>query len=416
MNIIKTKTLPLLLSVAVFSSVLSAQTPGPTPIHLKLLDNDAELRAVYLGIVGENGPRLSSEMWTLTHAYDSKVEVDRVLNFFAEFFQAVESNDAELVTKLGGAKGFKDKFAKFLDSKDQAVKGFSAFILGASGDKSYAPKLAKLVNQRDPSFEDRFAGERAFYRGRAAMALGMLEAQEFKIDIAKLLKSKNEYDRSGAIHALADLSAVEYTKDIVSILSDEEFEFDDDDSPLYFLYETKQLAGFKKETAQLIRRPYSSKMKESAAFALASVGAKEHAKDIAVLLNDPYRRGVAMKALALLEAKEYLQQIATFLNDESSLVVADAAISLGILGAEKYSKELSATITKHNASGASVSAAEAIFLIGATDHYDRARAVIEFKIYERPFPMAGDFHHFVENKIESVRKRLEIKLDKILQK
>src|SRR5690606_11465038 len=99
--------------------------------------------------------QLSSQLWTLTHAYDSKEEVDKALDYFIEFMKAVESNNAEQIKELGGAKGFKDKFAGFLNSKDQAVKGFSAFILGASGDKSYAPKLAELVNHRDPSFEDR---------------------------------------------------------------------------------------------------------------------------------------------------------------------------------------------------------------------------------------------------------------------
>ena len=44
------------------------------------------------------------------------------------------------------------------------------------------------------------------------MALGMLGAREFLPQIAALLKSKNEYDRAGAVQALGYFGAKQYSQ------------------------------------------------------------------------------------------------------------------------------------------------------------------------------------------------------------
>lgn len=390
-----------------------SQSPSPTPKRLTVIGNDPQLLELYLNINQKCRDRLSGEFWTLTHAYESKKEVDEVLEYFTYFFTTIENDDAKQIAKLNGAKGFKDSFSRFLDYKDEAVRAFSLFMLGCAGDISYAPKIAMIVNERDPSFSDRFTGKPTFARGRAALALGALNASEYKPDIAKLLKSKNESDRSGAILALAEIKALEFTSEIVALMTNKDLAFDDDDSPIYFLIETKQAQNFKKEIVQAMLGDSREKVPESAAFALASIGAREHAKDIAHLLNDKFRRGEAAKALALMGAKEYAPRIADMLDDESPLTVADAASALGILGANEYSNKIARVISKHPDSRASVFAAEALLLLKAKKHYSIALPIIEFKRKKRPYPMAGDFHVFFRSQADKLRKQIENELDSL---
>lgn len=403
------KTLLLILSLAVAIST-HAQTVAPTPINLAVLENDEELKTVYLGIANKYIGQLSSQLWTLTHAYDSKEEVDKALDYFIEFMKAVESNDPEQIKVLGGAKGFKEKFAEFLDSKDQAVKGFSAFILGASGDKSYAPKLAELINHRDPSFEDRFAGDLVFYRGRAAIALGMLNATEHKTDISKLLKSKNEYDRSGAIFALADMDAKEFTREIVGILKNKEFEFPGDESPIYFLVKTGEAKNYKKDIAEVMLSTRETEVAESSAYALVALDAKEHAKDIAKLLNKEFRKRSAAKALALMNATEYADHIAFLLKDENSLVRSAAALSLGILKSKKHIPDLASILLSDEAEFVRNNAAVAIFFLEADKYYKEALKEVEDG-HKGVYLSEIDFHPFVLDKVKSLGSELERKIE-----
>lgn len=403
------KTLLLVLSLALAIST-HAQTVSPTPIRLEVLENDEDLRSLYLSIAGKHIERLSSELWTLTHAYDSKEEVDKALDYFTDFMKAVESNDPEQIKVLGGAKGFKEKFAEFLDSKDQAVKGFSAFILGASGDKSYAPKLAELINHRDPSFEDRFAGDLIFYRGRAAIALGMLNATEHKADISKLLKSKNEYDRAGAIFALADLGATEFTEKIVGILKNKEFVFDESSAPIYFLMATGEAKNYKKDIAEVMLSTRKTEVAESAAYALTALDAKEHAKDIAKLLGKEFRKRSAAKALALMNATEYADHIALLLKDENSLVRSAAALSLGILKSKKHIPDLADVLLKDKEGSVRHYAADAIFFLEADKYYKEALKEVEDG-HKGVYLSDIDFHPFVLDKVKSLGSELERKIE-----
>ena len=49
-------------------------------------------------------------MWTLIHAYDSKDEVDQVLNYYLEFFKTVGSDDVTKYDKMGGIQGSRKSF------------------------------------------------------------------------------------------------------------------------------------------------------------------------------------------------------------------------------------------------------------------------------------------------------------------
>jgi HEAT repeat protein len=385
-----------------------AQVPTQTPANeIKLAQRDPELQS-FLQRLQSFQNRLSSETWTLIHAYESKEEVDKVLNYFAEFFGALEANDVTKYQKLGGFAGFKGKFSEFLDSKDQAVRSFALFIIGVSGDKSCTAKIVKMVNERDPSFSDRFAGEHAFYRGRAAIALGMLDATEYKADIAKLLKSKNKSDRSGAIFALADLRGIEYTNQIVAILTNKEFTFDDDDSPIYFLVRTGQAADFKKQIAGAMAGEFMTETAETAAYALAAIDAKEFAPSIAAMLKNKFRRSWAVKALALMQATEYSDQIASLLKDESLLVRSAAATSLGILHSKKHIPDLARLLTDE-AGSVRHDAAEALIRLEATQYYEKALEELSGAKVGIDYSVTN-YLEFVQKKVEALNSELEKKL------
>lgn len=395
-------SLVLLLQLACVGLVCAQNpTPVPSPKRLVALENDVELRELYLNINQKCIGRLTGEMWTLTHAYESKEEVDRVLNYFIDFFKAIESDSPKQIEKLEGAKGFKSSFGSFLDSKDEAVRAFSSFVLGCAGAKSYASKIAKIVNERDESFNDRFSGKRTFARGRAAIALGALQATEYKADIAKLLKSKNESDRSGAIFALAEMRALEFTNEIVGILINKDFAFDDDDSPIYFLIETKQASNYKKEIVQAMLGESHENVPESAAYALASIGAKEHDKDIARLLKNEFRRGDAAKALALLGAKRYKPEIARLLSSSSQITRQAAAVALAILGAKEYIPKLTALCQKE-----AWSVADALVLLGQSNCYRRI-PMTPGRTETQPALNEEDFHYFVKDRVVELNKILE---------
>jgi HEAT repeat protein len=388
---------------------ISAQLPSQTPLAPnKLVQRDPELKH-FLDRLGSFQTRLSSEMWTLVHAYESKDEVDHVLNYFVDFFKAVESDDEAKYEQLGGLKGFKEQFSKFLDSKDEAVKCFALFIVGVSGDSSFVPKIIRFVNERDPSFIDRFPDKSVFSRGRAAIALGMLDAKQSKSDIAKLLKSKNKSDRSGAAFALADLHGVEYTNQIVSLLNNKEFQYDDDDSPIYFLVDTGQARTYKKEIAATMAGEFMTKTAETAAYALASIDAKEFSPQVAASLKNQFRRSWASKVLALMHATEYSDQIASLLKDRSMLVRSAAATSLGILNSKKYIPALAQVLITDKDSSVRHDAAIALIRLEASNYYERSLKELNGAQAGREYSVT-DYHEFVQKKVEALDAELEKKL------
>jgi hypothetical protein len=91
-----------LLLVALVTNVRS-QIPAST--QSKLIEHDPELQ-LFLHRFESFQNRLSSETWTLIHAYESKDEVDQVLNYYSEFFGAIESDDVTKYDKMGGIQGF----------------------------------------------------------------------------------------------------------------------------------------------------------------------------------------------------------------------------------------------------------------------------------------------------------------------
>ena len=102
----------------------------------------------------------------------------------------------------------------------------------------------------------------------------------------------------------------------------------------------------KKELAQVLDKERFDDRAVAAAYALARLGATEHSKDVAKLLNNDYKKGEAAKALALLGAKEYIAEIAFLLKDPNSFNREDGAIALAQLGARDHISAI-AKLLKH---------------------------------------------------------------------
>ncbi len=169
----------------------------------------------------KNRDLFESALWTLVHDYSNSERQEEVLKNVETFFAALgkhEKGDGGPIEKMGGPKAFKDKLSGWLDDDDQAVRAFAAVMIGISGDKSYAPKLVNLLKRE--KYKD---GDRLHYdRGRAAMALGLIDAKEYSSNLVTLLNSSNKYDRAGAAYGLGFIKTKDQAKAVAKLLNDED--------------------------------------------------------------------------------------------------------------------------------------------------------------------------------------------------
>ncbi|MDQ3320992.1 MAG: hypothetical protein M3525_00840 [Acidobacteriota bacterium] len=353
---------------------------------------------------------LHGALWTVTHDYADFKHMQEVLSVFQSYIEAVgkyEHGDFSTLEKLGGIKAFKEKSVEWLKDDDQAIRAFSAVLLGIIGDKTYAPQLASLLKlkiyKKDPLS--------VYDRGRAAMALGLIEAKEYMPEILPLLKSENQYDRQGAISALGYFNAKEYSKEIAGILTNKDLQFDDDSSPIFFLVEMETAKDYKKELIQVMLGEFRSETREAAMYALVNLKAKEAAPEIAKLLKDKFKKGDAAKALALLDAKEYANEIAHLLKDESGLVRQDAALALGILKAKRYADEV-AKLLNDKESYVHTNAATALLLMEAKEYYKIALPIVERPLSEIRYLIENQFHPLVTEKVQQITEDLKKSFEK----
>jgi hypothetical protein len=164
---------------------------------------------------------LDGALWTVTHDYSEYKHMEEVLKTVQSYFEAIgkyEKGDRSSLDQLGGIKAFKDKLAGWLNDDDQAIRAFAAVLLGVSGDKAYAPQLANLLKERKYQDDDLLY----YDRGRTAMALGLVGANEYTSNLVNLLNSSNEYDRSGAAYGLGFLGAKDQAKAVAKLLNDKD--------------------------------------------------------------------------------------------------------------------------------------------------------------------------------------------------
>ena len=321
----------------------------------------------------KNANVLSGAMWTVTHDYKDFKHMKETVDGVFGFIDAITKHRAgekEPLQKLGGLQNFKKKLADMLGDSDQAIRAFGAMLIGITGDQSFVPALGKLL-ERPGDERDLIA----YDRGRAAMALGMIDARQYKSKIAVLLKSTNEFDRAGAITALGHFGATEYAKDIAGLLV-RPSGVDDDPSPVYFLVDAGVARNYKPQLLKAMSDRFRTETATAAMYALVAVDAKEHAKDIARLLADEFRKADAAKALALLGATQYTEQIAFLLKDRSGLVRSAAALSLGILVARSHASRVAALL-KDPEVYVHAYAATALMLMEAKEYYPVAVPLLE---------------------------------------
>src|SRR5687768_7895577 len=93
--------LPLTTAVAAAHSATQKEAEGRREWE-QLLKRFNEQRSYNL---------ITSGMWTLTHAAESKKEVEEVMRLLILLTNSFAKQDPALLDELGGAKGFKDKMA-----------------------------------------------------------------------------------------------------------------------------------------------------------------------------------------------------------------------------------------------------------------------------------------------------------------
>lgn len=397
---------PILSGLALFVLVLAsglaalAQTPAPKgggerqeweQLRKRFSDPDA-------------ANLLAGSMWALTHAYESKSEVDKIMKLLGLLGDSLAKQDPALLDGVGGARGFKESVAAFLDSDDDIVAGFAATLLAACGDARYAPAIARLLERKDRPEDEEKSYRSVTSRGSAAIALSLLGARAYVPRFVRMLRSPNRYDRSGVVYALGRLGAREHAKEIAALLSDEKFKYEDDDSPpIYALAEMGATAEYAGEIAKVLDDELRGEAAKTAAYALASIGAKQYAKNVAKLLEQKYRRGDAAKALALMGAEEYKVRIAQLLDDESELVRADALLALAIFNAREYIPRIARFLK--DPGFLSHYAAEALVLMGEMKYARECVPLVESAYQHKLYLGADMFHPLVERQLVPFKTR-----------
>lgn len=349
---------------------------------------------------------LSGNLWSLIHTYESQAEMERSLQLFESIAQAVASDDPATMKKFDGPNGFKSQLLQFMNSKDDTVSGFAAIVLAIIGDMNNAPQIAALLTRNINLQADKYPP--ITVRGRAAVALSLLGAKEYTEQIVPLLRSQNDYDRSGAAMALGYLKATEHARDVVKLLLSKDLSFHDDDSAIHALFEMGVAANYKKEIAQVLSEETRWETSKTAAYALVHLEAKEYAKDIAKRLEFQIGQGDAAKALALLGAKEYASEIARLLVDENSFTREAAALSLGILGARDHAPAV-AKLLKDKEWWVRMGAAKALVLMEATEDSRVALPIIAEQKSGAYFDVS-DFNELVTEQVNDLDTRFRAQL------
>ena len=165
-----------------------------------------------------NGKLVLGALWTASHSvdYPDEKHAGEVLTRVVQDVEAI-SNGNRAALEPGAIQAFKERLSVLLQDDVQGIRALAAVLLGVCGDKSYASRIAVLLEPRTvtgtlPRFD----------RGRAAIALGLVGAKEYTLDLVSLLKSSNTFDRSGAAYGLGALRATDHEKAIAQLLNDED--------------------------------------------------------------------------------------------------------------------------------------------------------------------------------------------------
>lgn len=351
-----------------------------------------------------NEPRtvrlLAGRLWSLTHGGDSK-KVEEILNLLLVLDPKSGRRPAI------NTREFKNRIASFLDSDDDHVAGFAATLLGILGDLSFAPRIAKLLDKQDPPDDPEKFVPPITSRASAAFALSLLEARDYVPKVALMLKGKNDYDRAGAANALGQFKAKEYAKDVAELLKPESGLRPGAESSIYALMEMGVGAAYAAEFVKVMHDDLGDTT-ETAAFALAKLGSKEHAKEIARLLSKEYRKADAALALAIMGATEHTDQIARLLNDRDSLTRVAALNALGILRATKYQLQ----VARHLKDPESFVPIHAALVLMDADRYANRIIPMVEHLYRENLSLI-DPQPFVEEELQQINNRFRSSFERM---
>lgn len=348
---------------------------------------------------------LTSRMWSLIHNYESKEQLDRLMTLLISFSNAVEKNDRALLTSMGGIHGFSEQLVRLMKSGDEEVSGFSALVLAVCGDQSYGQYIAMLLNSR-PTRRDEGDGRARTACGTGAIALGVLGAKRYVPRLLNLLASRNEYDRSGAVMGLAYLGDQSHAEAIASLLRNKQNRRDDARVVIQALFHLGVAANYTNEIADILVDEFPGDAGETAAYALAALGDKPHAKVIAKLLSSSSQKEYAAKSLAVMGAHEYTTEIATLLSDENTFTRAAAALSIGILNAQQYGSEVSKLLGEKEMF-VRRNAAIALVLLDTREYADRVLPLIHDGSQLVFDPNGTEFDPLVEKQLAQIKTRFE---------
>jgi HEAT repeat protein len=354
------------------------------------------------------GSVLSSRMWSLIHNYRSKKHLDDLMALLTLFFTAIEKDDPARLASVGGIEGFQARMAGLMKCHDDEVSGFAAIVLGVCGDRSYSRRIAELLYERRRR-QGKDAWQYNTTRGAAATALGVLGTKEYAPKMLALLRSANDYDRSGAALGLAYLGDKTHGEAIVRLLRNQKNRDRDAGSAIHAPFLLDVAAEYADDIAKVLQDEFPGDSGETAAYALAKVGAKGHAKDIARLLSSQFQKGYAAKALAVMGATEYVDDILTMLVDESSLSRKDGALALGIMNATQHASEVS-KLLKDKEGFVRYYAAVALVLMQAREYAGDVVPIIERFQQDGSHLNESDFNPIVSREFLQIKARFESSL------
>jgi HEAT repeat protein len=385
------------------------------PVEQKLSDaEEAEIRRIearekeFAGV-------MSGVSWFLIHAADEKKKMEAFQAFFStkQFSEDDQCDVGTAIRRAGGTVNYRKSIAALLKSDDLAVRSSGAVLLGVLGDPNSAADLIDLVRAKDlPVQEEAFRGADRRY---ASIGLGILEAKQYTKELAGFLSDGNSHVRAGAAAALGYLEAKEYAAQIAVLLDDQEA------LSLFAAVSTLARLGAKpyaERIAGLLRRPARDiSIPDAALAALMELDAKDQIGKIEAFRKiEVFHSGTAAKALAVLGAKEYAKDIAGMLNGGHGagevLHRRDALLALGILQAKEYAGDV---VNLLNAEEVCVrrGAAWSLILMEDDAYGPQAVRVLEDEYYGSPIEISPhDLEYVPSLKFLEIQRRAKESLSK----
>jgi len=325
--------------------------------------------------VGWDHPVSMAMGWTMCHCATEAGKA-RARKMF-DTLEAYQQEDITGFRAGGGAKGILDSLRKMLDDPDPVMRAFAAIALATAGQHAEIDKIAKLMkspSSRPAEWDETTTNVFAdIDRGRAAVALGVLGAKGYADDMAAMLSEKNANVRGGAVLGLGYLKANQHAKAVATLLNDPS-----DDVKVCAMSALGMMGAhaFAEDVARLLDAGGDPSVAETACFTLTQLGAMEQAPRIASLLGEEFKRGYAARSLAVLGARQHVKDIAKLLESPSSLDRKDALLALGLLDAKEYEQAIS-TRLKDREDFVVATAAFALVLMNSTHYAEEIVPIFE---------------------------------------